>query len=155
MIPRYGTPPHPGRRYRLRPGAYALLVRGGQALLTLQSVPEPDLQLPGGGIDPGESQIAALHREVYEETGWAIAGARRLGAYRRFAYLPEYGFWAEKLCHIWLARPVLPRCPPVEPHHAPVWFPLDRVVAAITEPGARAFLARRLGPGRTGHSGRI
>jgi 8-oxo-dGTP diphosphatase len=69
------------RRYRRRPGAYAILWRDGAVLLTLQAEPRPEAQLPGGGIDAGESPLAALHREVREETGWTIAGARRLGAF--------------------------------------------------------------------------
>ena len=98
MIRRFGDAPEPGRRYVLRRGVYAVLPLGGDLLLTLQSQPHPDLQLPGGGIDPGESPIAALHREVIEETGWRIADPRRIGAFRRFAYMPEYDLWAEKLC---------------------------------------------------------
>ena len=68
MIPRFGPPPE-RQSYRLRPGAYAVLIRGGSALLTFQHAPESEYQLPGGGIDPGESPLAALHREVHEETG--------------------------------------------------------------------------------------
>ncbi|AUH32619.1 NUDIX domain-containing protein [Paracoccus tegillarcae] len=142
MIPRYGQPPVTGRHYRARPGAYGLLLRRGQVLLTLQAGPEPDMQLPGGGIDPGESPIHALHREVFEETGWAIASPRRIGAYRRYAWLPEYGYWAEKICTIWLAEPVVRRGDPVEPDHRAVWVPLADLPAALSEPGARAFVTR-------------
>ena len=137
MIPRFGPPP--GRRnYRLRPGAYAVLIRGDQALLTFQHAPEPEYQLPGGGIDPGESPLAALHREVHEETGWSIGQPRWLGAYRRFCYLPDYGFWAEKLCGVWLARPILHRGPPSEPGHDARWLPLSATEALLPEPGMRA-----------------
>lgn len=66
-------------------------------LLTHQDAPEPEVQLPGGGIDPGESPVQALIREVYEETGWRISRPRRLGAYRRFTYMPEYDLWGEDL----------------------------------------------------------
>lgn len=144
MIPRLGRPPEPGRFYRARPGAYGLLVSGRRALVTLQTQPEPDVQLPGGGIDPGENPIAALHREVFEETGWAIAAPRRIGAYRRFDWLPDYGYHAEKICSIWLARPVLHRGPPVEPAHLAMWLPLDDLPEALTEPGARAMVKRLL-----------
>ena len=85
MIRRIGSVPNNMRRYTLRPGAYAVLPRNGQVLLTCQTDPAPDIQLPGGGIDPGESPLRALHREVFEETGWRIARPRRLGAFRRFA----------------------------------------------------------------------
>ncbi|WP_299843908.1 NUDIX hydrolase [uncultured Paracoccus sp.] len=141
MIPRYGQPPQCGRRYRARPGAYALLVRDGQALLTLQTRPEPELQLPGGGIDPGEAHVAALHREVFEETGWSIAAPRRIGSYRRFAWLPEYGYHAEKICSVWLARPLRRMGPPSEPDHLPLWLPLGDLPDALADPGSRALVA--------------
>jgi 8-oxo-dGTP diphosphatase len=143
MIPRFGPPP--GRRpYRLRPGAYGLLVRGGEALLTLRQPPASEFQLPGGGIDPGETPLRALHREVGEETGWTIGGCRRLGAYRGFCFLPDYGFWAEKLCSVWLARPILCVGPPREPGHEARWVPLQRVADLLPDPGARAFVMAAL-----------
>lgn len=143
MIPRYGPPP--GRRaYRLRPGAYALLIRDGAALLTWQSGPDPEFQLPGGGIDPGESPLRALHREVAEETGWSIGRCRRLGAYRRFCFMPDYDFWAEKLCSVWIARPILRLGAPREPGHQAHWVPLDRVADLLPDPGSRAFVAAAL-----------
>ena len=117
MIPRVGTPPKTGLTHRLRPGAYAILPLGDRLLLTRQAISDEPLQLPGGGIDPGESPIQALHREVFEETGWRIAAPLRIGAARRFVYMPEYGFHAEKLCTISLARPVRPHGPPREPGH--------------------------------------
>jgi 8-oxo-dGTP diphosphatase len=103
MHRRYGDAPLAGVRYTRRVGAYAILPRDGALLLTHQEEPGPEVQLPGGGIDPGESPIQALHREVFEETGWRIARPRRLGAFRRFTYMPEYDLWAEKLCLIYVA----------------------------------------------------
>lgn len=108
-------------------------------LLTLQAQPGPDLQLPGGGIDPGESPLAALHREVFEETGWRIAAPRRLGAFRRFAYMPEYDMWAEKICLIHVARPVREMGPPTEPGHEALWMPADLAAMALGNAGDRHF----------------
>jgi 8-oxo-dGTP diphosphatase len=127
MIRRYGGTPVAGQKYTLRPGAYAILPRDGKVLVTYQGAPHEEFQLPGGGIDPGEGPLEALHREVLEETGYRIAAPRKIGVFRRFVYMPDYGFYAEKVCHIYLARPVRPHGPPTEPGHIAVW--LDPVVA--------------------------
>jgi 8-oxo-dGTP diphosphatase len=141
MIRRYGEPVKPGQRYRRRPGVYAVLLRGDSILATFQQAPVPEFQLPGGGIDAGEQPVAALHREVIEETGWKIDVIRRIGAFRRFTYMPEYDLWAEKLCTVYLARPVLRLGPPSEAGHAAVWLPVDEAVARLGNPGDRAMLA--------------
>ncbi|MGR3494517.1 NUDIX hydrolase [Citreimonas sp.] len=140
MIRRYGAPPDPGRRWTLRPGVYAILPRDGALLLTHQSEPSPEYQLPGGGVDPGEHPIAALHREVFEETGWRIGPPRRLGAFRRFTYMPEYDLWAEKLCTIYLAHPVRRMAPPSEPGHRACWMPVDEAAQVLGNPGDAAFV---------------
>lgn len=134
-----------GMRYSQRAGAYAILLRGADILLTHQSRPQPEFQLPGGGIDPGESPLAALHREVFEETGWKLARPRRLGAFRRFTYMPEYDLWAEKVCHIYLAAPVRRLGPPTEPHHTETWMPVDLAADLLGNAGDRMFLRRLLG----------
>jgi 8-oxo-dGTP diphosphatase len=144
MIRRYGEALEMGRRYRRRPGVYAVLRLRDSVLLTHQAEPIPEYQLPGGGIDPGESPVAALHREVFEETGWRIAAPRRLGAFRRFTYMPEYDLWAEKVCHIYLARPVRPHGPPTEAGHTAIWMPLPMVVEQLANDGDRAFVQRLL-----------
>ncbi|MCB5199229.1 NUDIX hydrolase [Loktanella sp. TSTF-M6] len=140
MIRRYGTPPKHDVRYGLRPGAYVILPRDGMLLLTWQGDPHNELQLPGGGIDPGETPIQALHREVFEETGWRIAKPRRLGAFRRFTWMPEYKRHAEKLCHIYVARPTLRISHPVEPNHTAVWVSPTDALGMLANDGDAAFL---------------
>ena len=137
MIPRYGEPIKAGMHYRPRPGAYAVLERGGQFLLTFQEEPHSEFQLPGGGIDPGEGPVQALHREVFEETGWKIAITRRIGVYRRFAFMAEYDFWAEKIAHVYLARPVRQLGPPTEPGHHAIWASGESALELLTGEGDR------------------
>ncbi|MBL4690773.1 MAG: NUDIX domain-containing protein [Rhodospirillales bacterium] len=141
MIRRFGDVPEPGRRYQIRVGAYALLPLGRDLLLTCQFDPDPDVQLPGGGIDPGESPIAALHREVFEGTGWHIAAPRRTGTFRRFAYMPEYDLWAEKICLIYRARPVRQISQPTEANHEPLWMDAKHAPSVLGDPGSRHFAA--------------
>jgi len=117
MIRRYGETPQMDRRYQIRRGVYAILPYGDALLLTHQAEPEPEFQLPGGGIDSGEHPITALHREVMEETGWKIARPRHIGAFRRFVFMPEYDLWAEK-DHL---------------------IPIEEAFELLANPGDRAF----------------
>jgi 8-oxo-dGTP diphosphatase len=142
MIRRFGEPPEKRVHYRLRPGAYGILLQGRRMLVTYQSAPFDEFQLPGGGIDPGENAIQALHREVREETGWGISQPRRLGAFRRFVHMPEYDQWSEKICHIFVARPVMQYGPPTEPDHTDIWLDIDAAAQMLANHGDRHFLER-------------
>lgn len=53
-------------RYAVR----AVVVRDGEILLMRTA--DGAVKLPGGGVDPGESDDAALRREVDEETGLSV-----------------------------------------------------------------------------------
>jgi len=146
---RIGEHQRPGIAYRDRPGAYGIVMRGGRLLCVWQKA---ELQLPGGGVDPGESPIRALHREVIEETGWRIAGPDgglplRLGAFQRYAWLWDYEYFARKVQHVYLARAVARLGEPLEPDHHPVWLRPDEAARALHIAGDRAMvaMARRIG----------
>lgn len=142
MIRRIGPPPERGRRYTMRPGAYAILPLENRFLLTAEMARNVDIQLPGGGIDPGESPLQALNREVREEIGWSIAKPRRLGAFRRFVFMPEYDLWAEKMCHVFVARPVRQVQEPTEPSHETIVLDPNEAIAVLGNDGDRMFLQR-------------
>lgn len=137
---RFGDPVRQGTRYTPRPGVYAILARGAEVLLTHQMEPVPEYQLPGGGIDAGEHPLHALHREVFEETGWRISGARHFDSHRRFTFMPEYDMWAEKICAIYVARPAYAISEPTEPGHTAVWMPVGVAAELVGSPGDRAAL---------------
>jgi 8-oxo-dGTP diphosphatase len=145
---RFGRPVVPGRTYVERPGAYAVVRDGPDVLVTEQAEPVREFQLPGGGIDPGEGAVRALHRECLEETGWRIAVERRLGAYQRYVYMPEYGLWGHKVCHVFLARPTIRAGAPSEDGHVAYWMPIETAVGLVASDGDRAFLAAVAGSAR-------
>lgn len=145
MLPRFDEAVKTGVRYKDRPGAYGILQYGQQVLVTFQSLPKPEYQLPGGGIDPGESPTRALHREVFEETGWGIQIIRRLGGFRRYTYMPEYDLWARKVAHIYLCRPTRKKGPIPEPNHTAHWLPMAEAAELLANGGDRHYVRRLLG----------
>ena len=142
---RFGDRPLPPIAYRRRPGADGVILDDrGRALIALNECPGEEIALPGGGIDPGETAVRALHREAMEETGWRIAVTRRIGAYKRFVYMPEYDLWAEKICHVYLCRAGRRVAEPIEPDHQPVWMDAEVAAAALSVDGDRAMFAKAL-----------
>jgi 8-oxo-dGTP diphosphatase len=140
MLQRIGEPWRPGKPYRDRPGAYAVVRgRAGRLLCVDQ---EGERQLPGGGLDPGEGPLAALHREVMEETGWRIAPVRLVARFQRFAWLPDYGYWARKVQAIYLAEAVHPHGPPSEPGHSVLWLTPAEAARRLAIEGDRRVVAR-------------
>jgi 8-oxo-dGTP diphosphatase len=150
MNRRFGETARADSAYVTRPGAYGVVFVEGRVLITFQAHPQAEYQLPGGGIDPGETPIRALHREVREETGWRIAVLRRLGAYRRFTYMPDYDLWARKTCRIYLCRGIRPMADISEPHHSAHLFTPAEALALMTNDGDRHFLASGLALAGTG-----
>ena len=137
LMRRFGEPPDAKQRYVERPGAYAVILRRGEVLVVQW---EGRLYLPGGGIDPHEGTLAALHRECLEETGWRIRVERRLGAFQRYLYASDIDLWLRKLCSIHLARPALRISGPIQPGHRAVWMPVDAAASQLAGEGERAYL---------------
>jgi 8-oxo-dGTP diphosphatase len=83
--PQFGDP-HPSLIYRDRAAAFGILERDGQiALVEVTKPGHPSwLDLPGGALDPGEDESAALVREFGEETGIAVRPGELLGRADQF-----------------------------------------------------------------------
>lgn len=61
----------------------AAIIRRGDDVLLVEERPErtaaPIWMLPGGRVEPGEDETAALRREVLEETGLVVEASPRMG----------------------------------------------------------------------------
>ena len=71
--PQFGTPEF-GFEHKDRPCAYGIAVRFGRLAVVHVGLPGEDqhYDLPGGAIDDGENEGAALVREFGEETGLVV-----------------------------------------------------------------------------------
>lgn len=61
-----------------RSASYALIVQDQKLLLVCDRSGNNRWDFPGGGVDPGENSLQALHREVQEETGLQVTGEPEL-----------------------------------------------------------------------------
>lgn len=85
-------------RLGLREKVLCLVVRG-PALLVFDhaDVPDAGVQLPAGGVEPGETPAEAAMRELFEESGLSLRDPRYLVSYRWEAQLPER--FTRQVCH--------------------------------------------------------
>ena len=66
-------------------GVQGVVIRSGTEVLLVRQSYTPGWQFPGGGVEPGETVITALERELLEETGIAISSTPRLhGVFANF-----------------------------------------------------------------------
>lgn len=74
VVPQFGQP-KPGIDYPDRPAAFVVVARDDGMIATVRvDYPDGDLRidLPGGGIDPGEDAATAAARECGEEAGLKV-----------------------------------------------------------------------------------
>jgi len=128
----------------------AAIVRDGLLLAARRTEP-PHLaggwELAGGKVEPGESDEAALVREVREELGVAVRLDERVG-----------GDWplGRYVLRVWLATVEDGGEPaPLEQHDAVRWVGLDDLAAVDWLPGDRepAYAAAALALARPPHRG--
>lgn len=62
-----------------RQAARAVMRNNGGQIAVMHFTVTGSYKLPGGGIDEGEETLAALHRELREETGYTITDVAELG----------------------------------------------------------------------------
>lgn len=120
-------------RLNFRPSVYAIIHRENQVLL-LNMRSTGRLFLPGGGVEISERLEEALHREVREETGLAIAIERFAGFKEDFFYYDPTDFAFHGLMFFYLCKPLTLRLATddqIDDGEAerPRWVPIDQLRA--------------------------
>ena len=77
----------PGVQYTLRSAAYAVVLDDRSRVACVQE--ESGRFLPGGGLEAGETDVDAVHREVKEECGRSFEIVEALGAAVQFFVSPR------------------------------------------------------------------
>ena len=97
-------------------------------LLTARRTEPPQLaggwEFPGGKVDPGESEVEALHREVREELGVAVRLGPSLGGPERDGRWPLGDRYRMR---VWLAVVTEGEPAPIEDHDALRWLTRDEL----------------------------
>jgi len=122
--------PQAGFDYRRRPGAYGIARRGAEILLVES---EGGLDIPGGGLEPGEDDGTALAREFIEETGYRVERAAPLVCLRQFLTKPEAGKFFDKYSAFYLVEIAGPLGPPTEAGNLPVWLHPEAALGRMNE----------------------
>jgi ADP-ribose pyrophosphatase YjhB (NUDIX family) len=125
----------------------AVIQIGSDVLLVHQqgpTDPEPAWALPGGRVEPGESLIEALTREVAEETGFTLDAARSTLLYVCEVFDPHDAMHA--VTFVFRATVMSDRAPIADPDgfvHEARFVPLDEAAALLS---AHPYLPMCEGP---------
>ncbi len=110
--------------YPDRPAAFGIALRDSRIALVRITRPDeaPYFDLPGGALDPGEDDPAALVREFGEETALKVRPRRLLGRARQYLVKTD-GQAANNLCALFEAE-VMGEDPAlkIEADHELVWL---------------------------------
>jgi ADP-ribose pyrophosphatase YjhB (NUDIX family) len=129
----------------------AVVLQGDQVLLIKRTSPRV-WELPGGGVEDGESLVDAIAREVCEESGVQVHVERKLGIYQRLGFRPHDGI-------VFVCTPTGGKPGPGDEALVTRFFPIDRlprgllpwyrqVIHDATQPIAPPRVHRQwLGPG--------
>lgn len=130
----FGNPVE-GWEYIIRPGAYAV-IRNAAGLYGVVAVPEGGL-LVGGGMDPGESPLEALAREMREEIGWTARIFEEIGIATEYLIQAKNGVYLAKEGRFFGAELVAFECPPIETDHELIWLAPQDALNRLTRESHR------------------
>ncbi len=127
------APLHHLRRVVRQQGVYAVVRDAADNVLLVRTA-SGRCYLPGGRVEPGESEGAALLRELAEECGWSA----RIGAPLCSCDQPIMDGRVMLAARYWHATLVDPL--PSAPEHDLLWLPASEALTRVHRPGDQAAL---------------
>ncbi|WP_374470228.1 NUDIX domain-containing protein [Phenylobacterium sp.] len=132
-VPQFGVR-EAGQDYPDRPTAFALIVRDGQlGVVQVESRQRGRvIDLPGGGVDPGESAAQGVARECGEEAGLRVTVEAEPFARADQFFVNDDG-WAHNSRGQFFEARVAAEAPElkVEDDHTLVWMPPQAALVAL------------------------
>jgi len=125
-VPTFGTP-EPGQQYTDRPGAYAFMFNKHNELAVLQT--SWGSFLPGGGLEPGEAEVAGLTRELREEMGVKLQTAELVCRANQYLFSRHYQKHFLKIGSFYRVEVVQPILLKMQKDHELLW--MDRRQAGM------------------------
>lgn len=104
------------------------------------------LVLPGGGIEAGETEVAALIRESREESGYTVEVIDELCRARQYVNKPAKSKYRDKDCVFYRMRTDGPGAAPSEANHHPMWLSPQRARAELHHASHRAAVTAATDP---------
>ena len=121
----------PINQFRFRPSVYAIVMSEDKILL-VKSRRTGKYMLPGGGVELGETNEAAVVREVQEETGISVSVQAFLRFTESFFFHDPHNAAYHGLFFYYLCLPLSTTIPDnvlVDDEEAvsPIWLPIDKL----------------------------
>ncbi|MBA4012227.1 MAG: DNA mismatch repair protein MutT [Phenylobacterium sp.] len=142
-VPQFGDR-QAGRSYVDRPAAFGILERNGQ--IAVVRIEKPDgaawIDLPGGGVDPGETPEEGVVREFGEEAGLKVVARDSFALADQFFVNTEGEAWNNRSAFFVLDLDGDGVAVKVEDDHTLVWLaPLEAITSLRHDSHAWAVAA--------------
>lgn len=108
-----------GVSYIDRPGAYALIQHGANAIALVKT--HQGYLLPGGGVEPNEDIKVALQREIMEELGYQSTIEEKVCSAVQYLYSDSDRGYFKKMGHFFKVSLAEKVSEPIETDHELVW----------------------------------
>jgi 8-oxo-dGTP diphosphatase len=120
-----------GVSYIDRPGAYALIQNGANAIVLVKT--QQGYLLPGGGVEPHEDFEIALQREIMEELGYQSTIEEKVCSAVQYLYSESERAYFKKIGHFFKVSLAERVSEPTEIDHELVWCSSDESLEKLAQ----------------------